>query len=77
MFGNRAAALAEAANQLNGKTIDAGDVGIEFTAFPNVSYSDTDCSFEGIFFEQPLFSINNSEDVMDKLVKKMLKFYRQ
>ena len=48
-----------------------------FGALPNVSYSDTDCSFEGEFFEQLLFSINNSDDVMNKLVKNMLKLYRK
>jgi len=48
-----------------------------FGSFPNVSYTDTDCSFEGTFFEEPLFSINSSDDVMKKLVQRMLHVYRQ
>jgi hypothetical protein len=48
-----------------------------FGSLPKVSYTDADCSFEGTFFDEPLFSINNSEDVMKKLVQRMLRLYRE
>lgn len=48
-----------------------------FSTLPNVAYEDVNLSFKGRFQEKALFSINNSDDVLNKLVKPMLKLYRE
>jgi hypothetical protein len=48
-----------------------------YATIPKVEYEDINLSFTGRFLEKALFSINNSDDVLNKLVTPMLKLFRE
>ena len=48
-----------------------------FSTQPDIEYEDSSCSFIGRFFRENLFSINNSDDIREKLVDPMLKLYAE
>jgi hypothetical protein len=48
-----------------------------YSTIPKVEYEDSNLSFKGRFLEKALLSINNSNDVLNKLVTPMLKLFRE
>ncbi len=48
-----------------------------YSTIPKVKYEDINLSFIGKFLEKDLLSINNSDDVLKKLVTPMLKLFRE
>lgn len=48
-----------------------------FSSLPDIDYEDSYCTFQGRFIRLPLFSVTDSEDVYELIVKPVIEIYRK